>query len=463
MGSIYVTNNLDCNNFNANIRPYAIELCNGLDDNCNSLIDDALAFQSYYIDTDADGFGAGNETLACSNPGAGYVTNSTDCDNNNPNIRPNAIEICNGIDDNCNNLINEELVFLTYYLDADQDGYYLSFLSACSSLGINYTTIGGVLGDCNDTNINVNAGAIEICGNGIDEDCNGIDPTCIIPGCTNPIAFNYNPLANIENGSCIIYGCLDANADNYNPLANTSNQSCIYYGCIDPFANNFDPSANTDDFSCAYNTATIDISVHNLCLSDTITAYNQTQFTSLDSCIIDFGDGTTLNYCASIYTHIYSDPGIYSVELTIIQGSQVSAAAVPLIVNDLPVVSDINLNFPYLLISTDSTNSVQWFFNQALTDYTDQTIDGTHGYTEDGFYHVQITNEFGCTSNTDSIYFVIPTYQYTQLSQCGPTDVIFENTTIASQTLDCHFENSNNSAIEYPSPFTYYMGSTEVI
>jgi hypothetical protein len=462
LGSTYVTNNTDCNNNNPNIRPNAIEVCNATDDNCNNSIDEGLTFVNYFIDTDSDGFGAGTAINECSNPGTGYVTNNTDCNNSNPNIRPNAVEICNAIDDNCNGLINEGLVFVTYYLDADQDGYYLSSLSACSSQGINYTTVGGVLGDCNDANPEVNAGAIELCGNGIDEDCNGIDPICIIPGCTNPIAFNYNPLANLDNGSCIIYGCLDENADNYNPQANTSDQGCIYYGCIDPFANNFDPSANTDDFSCAYNTAAIDISVNQLCVSDTLTAYNQTQYSPLDSCIIDFGDGTTLNYCAPIYTHAYSDAGIYSVELTIIQGTQVSAAtATPIIVNNSPIVSDININFPNLFISTDSTNSIQWFFNQVPNDYSEQSLDATLNYTQDGFYHVQITNEFGCISKTDSMYFVIPTYHSTQLSQCGPTDIIFENTTVSSQTIECHFENANNSATAYPSPFTYSMGSPE--
>ena len=463
-GSGYVINNLDCNNTNAAIRPGAAEICNAIDDNCNNLIDEGLTFVNYYIDTDSDGFGAGTATNSCSNPGTGYVANNTDCNNNNPNIHPNAIEICNATDDNCNGLINEGIVFLTYYLDADNDGYYLSSLSACSSQGINYTTTVGVLGDCNDSNPSVNLGAIEICGNGIDEDCNGFDFTCIIPGCTNPIASNFNPLANLENGTCIIYGCIDLNADNYNPLANTSDQGCIYLGCIDPFANNFDPSSNTDDFSCEYNTAAIGISNNSLCISDTLIAYNQTQYSSLDSCIIDFGDGTLFNYCAPIYTHVYSDAGIYSIELTIIQGSQVSTASTtPVEVNSSPAVSNINLNFPNLFISSDSNNSLQWFFNQTPTTYTEQSIDASQGYAGDGFYYVQITNEFGCTSRTDSIYFVIPTYQFTQLSQCGPTDVIFENTTVSNQILDCHFENSDNSASTYPSPFTYSMGSPELI
>jgi len=80
--------------------------------------------------------------------------------------------------------------------------------------------------------------------------------TCIpfIYGCTDPASFNYNPLANSDNGSCIpfIYGCTDSTAFNYNPLANADNSSCIpyIYGCTDPSALNYSAQANTEDFSC---------------------------------------------------------------------------------------------------------------------------------------------------------------------------------------------------------------------
>ena len=462
LGAGYATNNTDCNNNNPNIRPNAIEICNAIDDNCNNLIDDGLTFVNYYIDTDSDGFGAGTATNTCSNPGAGYATNNTDCNNVNSAINPAAIEICNTIDDNCNGIVNEGIAFLTYYLDADQDGYYLSSLSACSSQGINYNTVGGVLGDCNDANPGVNIGAVEICGNGIDEDCNGIDPVCIIPGCTNPIASNFNPLANLENGSCIIFGCLDPNADNFNPQANTNNQSCIYLGCIDPFANNFDPSANTDDYSCEYSTASIVVNEHHLCALDSVTAFNQTQYSALDSCVVDFGDGTIYNYCAPVYSHAYTLAGNYAVQLTLIQGTQISTSITDtIIVAPLPLLNSLDFNYPFLTINTDTTNSIQWLFNQTSTTFAGDTIDPSTNYTSDGFYQAIIMNESGCMIYSDSIYFVIPTYQATQNSTCGPNDVLFENTTVSSQVLNCHFENSNDPGNYSTSPYNYSMGAPE--
>jgi hypothetical protein len=459
----YVTNNSDCNNNNANIRPNAVETCNSIDDNCNTLIDDGLTFVNYYIDSDGDGFGAGAATNTCANPGLGYATTNTDCNNTNAAIRPTASEICNGIDENCNNAIDDGLVFMNYYLDADLDGYYLSFINACASPGLNYAINGTTLGDCNDNNFNIHTGAPEICGNGIDEDCNGIDPACIIPGCTNPIASNFNPAANQDNGTCIILGCTDLNADNFNPLANTNNNSCIYYGCTDQFANNFDPSANTNDFSCEYNTASVSVSALHVCQNENLIAYNQTQFGTQDSCVIDFGDGTVLNYCASTYEHNYLIPGSYFIQLTYFQGTEFSEAITEeIVVSELPVPGVLNLNFPNISIVSDSAYAIQWIFNQELFNSTATLIDASDNYSIDGFFTAQLTNQFGCSVNTDSIYFVVPKFDFTQNNPCGPNDVVFENTTSSTQLLQCHFENSNDPGSIFASPYTYSMGAPEV-
>ena len=50
----------------------------------------------------------------------------------------------------------------------------------------------------------------------------------MVPGCTDPLAFNYNPAANFDDGSCIpvVNGCTDSTAANYDPNANTDDGSC---------------------------------------------------------------------------------------------------------------------------------------------------------------------------------------------------------------------------------------------
>jgi len=91
------------------------------------------------------------------------------------------------------------------------------------------------------------------------------DGTCIpkVYGCTDPTAFNYNPLANTEDFSCvpIVYGCTDSTSINYDPLANVDNGTCItaVYGCTDPNAHNYNPNANVSDTTaCLYDAGCID-------------------------------------------------------------------------------------------------------------------------------------------------------------------------------------------------------------
>jgi hypothetical protein len=99
-----------------------------------------------------------------------------------------------------------------------------------------------------------------------------VDGEKIIVGCTDPSAINYNPLAEIDDGSCMYegepeppvviepepeppfykLGCTNPFAINYDPLAQINDGSCLFKeGCTLPFADNYDPEAQVDDGSCS--------------------------------------------------------------------------------------------------------------------------------------------------------------------------------------------------------------------
>lgn len=168
----YVTDDSDCDDTDAGINPNAAEVCNGLDDDCDGLVDNnPTDGTQYYEDADGDGFGnSGSTVLACALP-EGYVTNDADCDDNDASINPNAPEVCNGLDDDCDGTVdNNPTDGITYWEDADADGYGAgdATVLACSPPpGYADNNL-----DCDDTDASINPGASEFC-NGLDDDCDG--------------------------------------------------------------------------------------------------------------------------------------------------------------------------------------------------------------------------------------------------------------------------------------------------
>jgi hypothetical protein len=124
----------------------------------------------YFYDLEGDGYGA--ELLppeeACQAPGAEYVENGLDCDDFDPFIHPGASEFCDGLDNDCDTVADENLGSL-YHRDADQDGYGnpADSVEACTQ------PPGRVLDatDCNDARADVRPGAPEVC-DGVDNNCN---------------------------------------------------------------------------------------------------------------------------------------------------------------------------------------------------------------------------------------------------------------------------------------------------
>jgi hypothetical protein len=104
----YTQNVPDCNDNNEHVYPGAPENCNDQDYNCDGIVNPGLpAPPIWYKDMDGDGFGNVAMPIAsCSMP-TGYVSNSTDCNDNNNQIFPGALEVCDNLDNNCNGSVDE--------------------------------------------------------------------------------------------------------------------------------------------------------------------------------------------------------------------------------------------------------------------------------------------------------------------------------------------------------------------
>ncbi|MBK8344431.1 MAG: putative metal-binding motif-containing protein [Bacteroidetes bacterium] len=80
--------NTDCDDLNNLISPAALEVCNTIDDNCDGEIDEDFIYVQQYADMDGDDFGNPLiDTIACPNL-LGFVVDSTDCNDTDPEIYP---------------------------------------------------------------------------------------------------------------------------------------------------------------------------------------------------------------------------------------------------------------------------------------------------------------------------------------------------------------------------------------
>ncbi len=175
IGTYTATAGGDCNDGASAIHPGVAETCNGIDDDCDGLTDPANTADCapYYKDSDGDGYGSyqgGNKCLCAAI--SGYVSAGGDCDDTKAAVHPNATEICNGIDDNCDNAVDplNTSGCTAYHIDADGDAFGQTFSQcACAADGF-YTALNG--DDCDDTNAKINPKAVEIC-DGQDNNCDG--------------------------------------------------------------------------------------------------------------------------------------------------------------------------------------------------------------------------------------------------------------------------------------------------
>ena len=162
----------DCDDSDASVSPAATELCDSIDNNCDGLTDDPTSADAstWYTDSDADGYGEDATAEPACAPPTDAVAIGGDCDDHDDDVSPGAPEVCNGIDDDCDGLIDGSSDGDTWYADADGDGFGDPGLSVTQcDPPEGYVADAG---DCDDADATVNPDASEQC-DGVDNDCDG--------------------------------------------------------------------------------------------------------------------------------------------------------------------------------------------------------------------------------------------------------------------------------------------------
>ncbi len=125
----------DCDDSDAAVHPAAAEVCNGVDDDCDGGVDDADSDLDpstklpLYGDADGDGYGPLTSVGNACAPGPGQVLVGGDCDDDDPARSPGESEVCDGLDNDCDTLVDDDDPSIDpaqqaeWFYDLDNDGY----------------------------------------------------------------------------------------------------------------------------------------------------------------------------------------------------------------------------------------------------------------------------------------------------------------------------------------------------
>ncbi len=184
----------DCDDRDAAINPGAAEICDAADtdEDCDGRADDedpaVTGTTSWYADSDRDGYGdSGASTAACDQP-TGYVADSSDCDDGDASISPGATEVCDGADNDCDGASDDadgDLDTSTateWCADLDGDGHYGTISSSWACVAPTGAGDCSAADDCDDSDARVSPSASELCGNGVDDNCDGSGAPCSLTG-----------------------------------------------------------------------------------------------------------------------------------------------------------------------------------------------------------------------------------------------------------------------------------------
>jgi len=166
----------DCDDVDPAIYEGATEVCNEVDDDCDGLTDEGDAEPgTWYLDDDGDGFGDPDNDVVTCTPDDDYVLDDTDCDDTDPAVNPEADEVCDEVDNDCDTEVDEDdaVDAPSWVEDADGDGVGTNspggVVVACEA-PTNYVDTSG---DCDDADPLIYPGADEVC-DGADNNCDSV-------------------------------------------------------------------------------------------------------------------------------------------------------------------------------------------------------------------------------------------------------------------------------------------------